>query len=198
MARTTVGSVLERYGRGLTGDDAAGMLSRALAGLANPATTRLPAEERDLLIHLSGLPEERKTALAAELGDPEKVDRAQQAAAIEAEVESEAGALDYRQAADILGVNPSSVTRAVAAGRLYAPVVDGRRRFPGWQFVGGKPLPGLPEILPHLASGMHPASLAAIMTGPDEDLGGRSPVGWLAGGGSPARIAALLDALDRW
>lgn len=107
-----------------------------------------------------------------------------------------ARSLSTKEVAELLHKNPSSITRA--AGRKLYAYHDGRAlRFPTWQFVDGRPLPGLGGVVPHLRPELTPATIEARMTTPDpEVLDGLSPVTWLQQGADPAEVVRLLDGAD--
>lgn len=194
----SIGKVLADFGRGMTEDDLARILRDTLSTLPDPAATTLPARQRDLLVSMSGLLEKNRATLTADLAEPAAQARVQREDAVSAVTGMLASSLGYAQVAELLGVNASTVTRAAAAGRLYAIIVDGQRRFPSWQFEGGKQLPGLTQIAGAIPDGLSPNTVAAVMTTADEWLNDTSPVQWLASGGRPDRVVSLLEGLDRW
>lgn len=194
----SIGQVLADFGRGMTEADVARILRTTLSNLPDPATTTVPAHERDLLVWMSGLSEKDQAALTADLADPAAQGRVQRHHAVAEVTEILASSLVYAEVAQLMGVNASTVTRAAAAGRLYAVVIDGQRRFPSWQFHDGKQLPGLAEVGRAIPEGLSPNTVAAVMTTPDEWLNDTSPVQWLAGGGRPDRVVSLLEGLERW
>lgn len=101
--------------------------------------------------------------------------------------------LQAKEVAAMLGVDKSTVSRYVRGGKLYAIDLDGRQRFPLWQFVSDHPLPGLAVVVGAIPEGWGPIPFARFMTTPDEALGDLTPVEWLNAGGAPAGVAALLD-----
>lgn len=194
----SIGQVLADFGRGMTEDDVARILRDTLSTLPDPAATTLPARQRDLLVSMSGLSEKNRATLTADLAEPAAQARVQREDAVSAVTGMLASSLGYAEVAELLGVNASTVTRAAAGGRLYAIIVDGQRRFPSWQFLDGKQLPGLAEIAGAIPDGLSPNTVAAVMTTADEWLNDTSPVQWLASGGRSDRVASLLEGLDRW
>ncbi len=194
----SIGKVLADFGRGMTEDDVARILRDTLSTLPDPAATTLPAHQRDLLVSMSGLSEKDQATLIADLADPASQGRVHRENAVAAVTEMLASSLGYAEVAELLGVNASTVTRAATAGRLYAVIVDGQRRFPSWQFLDGKQLPGFAEIAGAIPDGLSPNTVAAVMTTPDEWLNDTSPVQWLASGGRPDRVVSLLEGLERW
>jgi|SRR5690625_2621919 len=67
--------------------------------------------------------------------------------------------------------------------------------FPAWQFTDAGPLPELRAVLAAMPEDYHPLDVASVMTSPHESLGDRSPADWLAGGGDPSLVVALVDEL---
>lgn len=101
--------------------------------------------------------------------------------------------LQPKEVATMLGVDKSTVSRYTRSGKLYAIDVDGRHRYPPWQFVSNQPLPGIGTVSHALPDGWGPVPFARFMTTSDEALGGHSPVEWLTAGGTPQRIVTLLE-----
>lgn len=97
--------------------------------------------------------------------------------------------------AKTLGMAPANVRRAVVEGTLYSvkPTPGSRHRFPSWQFVHGRPLPGMREVISALPQDYHPLEVKEFMTEPAESLRGMSPVQWLSEGGAVSEVVALAD-----
>ncbi|TDE94092.1 hypothetical protein EXU48_11625 [Occultella glacieicola] len=91
----------------------------------------------------------------------------------------------------------SNISRMVANRDLYAlkQARGAGSVFPSWQFTDTGPLPGLRHVLPEFPDDYHPLDIAAFMTTPTDGLEGRTPRGWLATGGDPARVASLVAEL---
>ncbi|MGH9068612.1 MAG: helix-turn-helix domain-containing protein, partial [Acidimicrobiales bacterium] len=104
-------------------------------------------------------------------------------------------ALSVREAADLLGVDPSRIRHRLSEGRLVGLRRGSVWRLPAWQFEDGESLPGLDQVALALPTDAPAAMVAAFMTtaSPDLDLGGRpsSPREWLLAGGEPKRAAEL-------
>lgn len=92
----------------------------------------------------------------------------------------------------------SRISRRLAAGSLWSFVVDGHIRVPLWQFVGDALLPGLPEVIASIPPEHTPLAIAALIEAPQEQLGGRTPVEFLAEGGEAPVVAELVADLGRW
>jgi hypothetical protein len=110
-----------------------------------------------------------------------------------ADGETATASLSTAEVADLLGRAQANVRRSYLSGDLYSPIKDGggRRRYPVWQFVGGRPVPGLRRVLAALPDGLHPLSVKAFMTAPVEPLEGMTPVDWLVEGGSVDAVVTL-------
>lgn len=97
-----------------------------------------------------------------------------------------------------LGVSESRVRHQAAAGMLLGVRVGRGLRFPAFQFdAERRPLPGLRVVLAAVPKAWPPAQVAAFMTTPQPELAMRAelpetPAAWLAAGGDPAAVTALL------
>lgn len=180
---------LQRRGYPMSADDFLAVLSEA-GGEAQP----LSAGEREFLTTQAGVP---TTDL-----DPDS-DRAKSAQLAVASGQAAAAeqfrksALTTNEVAALLGRAPSHVRRSHLQGDLYA-VKDGRANlFPRWQFTDdGRVVNGLRRIIGLFPDDFHPLDIAALMTTPADELSGRSPVEWLAGGGQVEPVASLVEALN--
>lgn len=159
------------------------MVCRAFA----PRETMTAAEREFLLA--SGAP-----ADAFEPGR-QVVARARLTAVAERTAQRAALLISTREVAHLLRRSASTVRRMAGAGDLYAiSARAGELRYPTWQFVDGRPLPGLRAVLRELPSSMHPYSVEGWMTSPFEELDDRSPVDWLASDGEPGVVAELAES----
>lgn len=158
----------------------------------------MTGQERQFLIE-SDVPTDSFDSVTQALAHASLLARAEATSAAAAPV------LSAAQAAELLGVNVRTVHRRARDRTLYAVPREkpGRRNalgFPAWQFVGGRGLPGLHAVLDQvLAHGqglgsMHPLSLEGLMTTPQEELDGRTPVEWLASGGDPQAVVSLVES----
>lgn len=109
-----------------------------------------------------------------------------------------AGSLSVAEAADRLGVDRSRISRRCSSGRLSCFTIDGLVRIPGWQLIGDQPLPGLEQIVPAIPAETTPLMIEAVMTTSQEETGGRTPVDFLAEGGTPRVVAEMIADLARW
>lgn len=152
----------------------------------------VPADARDIMI---------RAGVDPELLDPDTIDdaRVQIAGAIVgAEQVPGSATISTRQAAAMLQTADSNVRRSIASNRIYsAGRLGPGHQLPQWQFVGGKPLPHLAEVLVALPTDLHPIEVESFFTSPDETLNGMSPADWLATGGSLQPVIALAEA-ESW
>ena len=119
------------------------------------------------------------------------------------------------EVAALLHIDASRVRHRQSKGLLYGVLVAGKRRYPIWQFVDGRPLPHLAPIVSALPGDWHPAAVESFMVIAKSSLrapalpasggpasGGAaaashpdrlSPVEWLHGGGDPRAVVDILD-----
>lgn len=191
---STVPEVLRRYGVGLSEGDIAAGLDRALQTL--PGATAVPltdAETRFLADHAG------TDAAAIISGWNPARERERRAADLARVVEETiATTTSIDQAAEHLGVDRSRISHRLSAGALYATTVGSRRRIPTWQFHDGTELPGLAMVVAAIPTEAHPLDVAALMSTPQDELAGHTPVEHLVGGGGPAVVADLVADLSRW
>jgi len=107
------------------------------------------------------------------------------------------GATTAQDAASRLAVSPRSL--AYFSGDLFAFVIDGKLRYPTWQFTGDRDKPVIPDLAQLVRAfddDMHPSSIAGFMNTRQQDayLDGvqLTPVEWLLRGGN---VELLVDIL---
>ena len=134
--------------------------------------------------------------------DPDALFEAQLATAI-AETEQIESALTAKEVGELVNISPSRVNHRLADGDLYALSSAGRgtaRKFPIWQFVGGKPIPHLGAVLKALPARFHPLEVEGFLANAiiDELTDGRPIVArdWLTSGGDPKPVIDIAEALD--
>ncbi|MFJ5873018.1 hypothetical protein DQ226_18425 [Dietzia maris] len=128
----------------------------------------------------------------------EKEDQRRSEIAAASAVQFVADTLSREEAGKLLDVDDTNVSRRAKKGQLYAIYRDGRPRYPRWQFRGGTALPGLAPIVACLEQlELDPVSVATFMARPNDELDDHSPVDYLAAGGEPEAVVALLDAWAR-
>lgn len=184
---TAMQALLERYG--LDEDEVAESVSRSLAELPAAGSADLTPQTRELLVE-GGLRFGPRTRQAGRRARRDAV----------AEEVALATGPDASQVAAMAGVSESRVRHWVADGALVSVRVGQRRRFPRFQFgPDGRPLPGLAAVLAAVPQSWPPAHVAAFMTTEQPELGldgsGRptTPARWLAAGGDPTAVTALLQ-----
>lgn len=128
--------------------------------------------------------------------DKERQDRAR--IALRQLTSAVSGSVSIKEAATILGVDRSRVSRRITGKALWAFDLQGNRRVPTWQFLGDELLPGLDVIVPAIPRGTTPTVVDAFMHTTQPDFDDRTPIEHLAAGGDPAVIAGFIEDLGRW
>lgn len=189
VAATAVVDVLDRYGVDLDDPDLAAALDAALRTLPRPGTAPLTAAERQFLLENAGFP-----LTEADLESGEDVQRQW---AVAETIDLYASSMTIEEAATSLGVDRSRVSHRLAARQLWSFRLGGKRRIPRWQIVDGRPLPHLAEVV-EAAVESDPTQLAGLMTTPQDELSGLTPVQHLLSGRGADIVAALVRGLDEW
>lgn len=160
-----------------------------LADVAEPSRP-ITLPERAFLTEHAGLSDEDLTTEALREVDAE-IARDRAVAARDVQSES----LNTQQVAEMLGMAPPNVRRAVTEGALYSVKTSpgSHHWFPEWQFPHRRILPGLREVISALPRDYHPIEVESFMTEASDELRGMSPVIWLANGGDVAEVVALAD-----
>jgi excisionase family DNA binding protein len=111
-----------------------------------------------------------------------------------------AGTLSVDQAADWLGVDASRIRHLIndRPPRLYAVKVGHRRRIPSWQISDNAVLPWMEQIVRAIPDSVHPLDITGLMTTPQDELEGRTPVEHLVSGGPVDPVVSLVADLGRW
>ncbi|MGV0037295.1 helix-turn-helix domain-containing protein [Mycobacterium paraffinicum] len=128
----------------------------------------------------------------------EQLRQAQARSAARALADTLSGSMSIKEAATLLEIDRSGVSRRIAGKRLWAFAINGSRRIPRWQFLGSKLLPGLNVIVSAIPRDTTPASMEAFMKTPQPDFGDHTPIEHLAAGGDPNLIADFVSDLGRW
>lgn len=101
--------------------------------------------------------------------------------------------------AERLGVDRSRISQRLSEGSLYAFTLGSERWFPEWQLVDGSSVPGLKAVLAAVPAALHPLTVDHWFTTASVDLEidteAVSPVEWLATGGDPGPVVALVADL---
>lgn len=98
--------------------------------------------------------------------------------------ELRARSLTTAEVAELLGgVSRQAVSQRVAKGRLMSIQISGKSWYPEWQFVDGRPVDRLPEVIEALHdTGLDTFTGDAVMTKPLAEEGDRSPADLIASG----------------
>lgn len=187
-------ALLARHHVDMTGAEVLDALDSAFGAIPGAGAAPLPGTEVQFLREHAGT--SAAAVIDAWSGDDERQVRSRTA------VRELAGALSdsvsIKEAAAILGVDRSRVSRRVTGDALWAFDLHGNRRIPHWQFLGDELLPGLDVIVPAIPRAATPTAVDAFMHTPQPDFGDRTPIEYLAAGGDPAPVAGFVADLARW
>jgi hypothetical protein len=186
-----LGALLAKHHIDLTVDEVLDELDAAFAAI--PGATTLSATEVDFLRTHAG---PGAAVIDAWSADNERQARAR--IALRQLTSAVSGSVSIKEAATILGVDRSRVSRRITGKALWAFDLQGSRRIPRWQFLGDELLPGLDVIVPAIPRGTTPTILDALMHTPQTDFDDRTPIEHLAAGGDPALVAGFIEDLGRW
>lgn len=189
----TIGDVLGRHGIDPTDREFIDAIDRALSAIGAPDGQVLSETERTFLAEHGG----RAASEAARRSGADIY--AERLARSMAAARDELGSLlTSAEAAGLLGVDRSVVSRRISGRRMFATEAQGRRRIPDWQIVGGRLLPHLAEVIAAIPADADPADVAALMRTEQDELSGRTPAAHLLAGGNAAPVLGLFDALTAW
>lgn len=110
-------------------------------------------------------------------------------------------ALSTTEAAALLHVQPSRVRQRLAARTLFGLAKDDHWVLPRFQFIGGKPVPGIGKVLQVLDEALHPITVERFFATPQPELYaeevGRplTPREWLQAGYDPTPVVQLARDL---
>jgi hypothetical protein len=187
-------ALLARHHIDLTGEQVLDELDAAFTGIPLAGAACLSTTEVEFLRKHT-----RPTEVAvidAWSADDERQDRAR--TALRQLTNAISGSASIKEAAAILGVDRSGISRRITGHALWAFDLRGNRRIPRWQFLDGEPLPGLNVIIPAVPRDATPAVLDAFMHTPQPDFDDRTPIEYLAAGGDPTLVAGFIEDLTRW
>jgi hypothetical protein len=190
----TIGEVLRRYDASLTESDLAEYLDAALRRI--PGAASAPITQGDVVYLAEHAGQGAAEVVAS--WDPDGERRQREQAVAEGAMDVIASTLSIEAAARLLGIDRTRISHRLSRRALWAVNIGSRRRLPDWQFRAGRELPGLAIVIEAIPSSAHPADVAGLMTTPQDELDGRTPVDHLASGGDPAPVADLLADLARW
>lgn len=193
---TDVAEVLTEWGSDASEADVAAVLNNTFQAM--PASyAAVPSQTALAYLAEHGGPEAAEEVAS---WSPEEERRRRSEAAIAGAARLVAGSMSVDQVAERVGLARSRVQHYITdrRPRLYAVKVGSRRRIPSWQVQGSSLLPGLDRLVPAIPAGAHPLDVSALMTTPQDELGGRTAVEHLAEGGDVEPVVALIADLDRW
>ncbi|HEY5877261.1 MAG TPA: hypothetical protein VIU11_00020 [Nakamurella sp.] len=190
----TVEEVLRRYDAGLTESDLAEYLDTAMRRIPGAASAPITQGDMTYLAEHAG----QGAAEVVASWDPDRERRQREEAAAEEAMDVIASTLSVEAAARLLGIDRTRISHRLSRRALWAVDIGSRRRLPDWQFRAGRELPGLAVLIEAIPSSVHPDDVAGLMTSPQDELDGRTPVDHLASGGDPGPVADLLADLTRW
>jgi uncharacterized protein YidB (DUF937 family) len=186
-----LGALLAKHQIDLTVEEVLDELDTAFAAI--PGASTLSATEVDFLRTHAG---PGAAVIDAWSADNERQARAR--IALRQLTSALSGSVSIKEAAAMLGVDRSRVSRRITGKALWAFDLQGSRRIPRWQFLGNELLPGLEVIVPAIPRGTTPAVLDVFMHTPQPDFDDRTPIEHLAAGGDPALVAGFIADLGRW
>lgn len=193
MGAVELNALLARHHIDLTSDDFLGVLDDAFSAIPGAGAATLSTSEVDFLAEHGG--PSAATVIKGWSPNGERQVRAR--VAVQALTNAIAGSVSAKEAAEILGVDRSRISRRLGKS-LWAFDIHGQRRLPRWQFLDAELLPGLELIVPAIPGGVTPAVLEAFMRTPQADFDGQSPIDYLAAGGDPRPVAGFVQDLNRW
>ena len=191
-AAPALGALLAKHQIDLTVDEVLDELDSAFAAIPGAAT--LSTTEVDFLRTHA----EPRAAAVIDAWSADNERQARARIAVRQLTSALSGSVSIKEAATILGVDRSRVSRRITGKGLWAFDLQGSRRIPRWQFLGDELLPGLDVIVPAIPRGTTPAVLDVFMHTPQPDFDDRTPIEHLAAGGDPALVAGFIQDLGRW
>lgn len=193
-APVELGALLARYQIDLTSEEVLGEMDATFAAIPGAGAATLSAPEVDFLATHGGPSAE--IVIRDWSANGERQTRAR--LAVQALANAVAGSISTKEAAELLRVDRSRVSRRITGKTIWAFDIHGQRRIPRWQFLDTALLPGLEIIVPAIPRDVTPAALEAFMRTPQPDFDGQTPIDYLAAGGDPQLIAGFVGDLNRW
>lgn len=191
---SSIEALLERHQLDLTGEEVLDELDSAFATIPGSGAAPVSTVEIEFLRAHAG--PGAATVIDNWSGDDERRIRAR--AAVRELGDTLSRTVSIKEAAGILGIDRSRVSRRISGKTLWAFDLHGNRRIPRWQFVGGGLLPGLEVIVPAIPRGATPVMVEAFMRTPQPDFEDRTPIEYLVAGGDPSVVAEFIADLARW
>lgn len=149
-AAPALGALLAKHQIGLTVGEVLHELDTAFAAI--PVAATLSAAEVEFLRKHA----EPSTATAIERWSAGDERQARARVALRQLTSAVSGSVSIKEAAVLLGVDRSRVSRRITGKQLWAFDLQGTRRLPKWQFLGNELLPGLDLIVPAIPPGSTP------------------------------------------
>lgn len=187
-----LGALLAKHQIDLTVEEVLDELDSAFAAI--PWATTLSATEVDFL----RMRAEPHTASVIETWSAGEERQTRARIAVRQLSSALSRSVSIKEAAAILRVNRSRVSRRISGKALWTFDLQGSRRIPRWQFLGDELLPGLEAIVPAIPRGTTPAVLDVFMHTPQADFDDRTAIEHLAAGGDPALVGGFIADLGRW
>lgn len=187
-------ALLRKHQLDITSEEVLDQLDSAFATIPAAGAAPLSMDEVQFLRAHAG------TGAAAVVDDwsDEQERQAHARAAVRELADTLSGSMSIKEAATLLEIDPSRVSRRITAKRLWAFDINGSRRIPRWQLLDRDLLPGLDAIVPAIPRDTTPTAVEAFMKAPQPDFGNRTPIEHLAAGGDPTLIADFVSDLARW
>jgi hypothetical protein len=187
-------ALLERHQVDMTSEEVLEQLDSAFATIPGAGAAPLPTDEVQFLRAHAGA---GATAVIDNWsGEQERQARAR--SVVRGLGDTLSGSMTIKEAAALLEIDRSRVSRRITGKGLWAFDVNGSRRIPRWQILGHELLPGLDVIVPAIPRDATPAAVEAFMKTPQPDFGDHTPIEHLAAGGDPTLIADFVSDLARW
>jgi hypothetical protein len=187
-------ALLERHQVDLTSNEILDQLDSAFATIHGAGAAPLSTDEMQFLRAHAG----PGAAAVIDNWSGERERQARARSAVQELGDALSGSMSIKEAAAVLDIDRSRVSRRITGNALWAFDIHGNRRIPRWQFLGRQLLPGLDVIVPAIPRGATPAAVEAFMKTPQPDFGDRTPIEHLATGGDPTLIADFISDLTRW
>jgi hypothetical protein len=187
-----LGALLAKHQIDLSVEEVLDELDSAFAAI--PAAATLSSTEVDFLRTHAG--PQAAAVIDAWSADDERQARAR--IAVRQLSSAVSGSVSIKEAAAILGVDRSRVSRRITGKALWAFDLQGSRRIPRWQLLGEELLPGLEVIVPAIPRDTTPAVMDVFMHTGQPDFDDRTPIEHLAAGGDPSLVAGFIADLGRW
>lgn len=187
-------ALLERHQLDMTSEEVVDQLDSAFATIPGAGAAPLSTDEVEFLRAHAGA---AATAVIDNWsGEQER--RAHARSAVRELGDTLSGSMSIKEAAALLEIDRSRVSRRITGKGLWAFDINGSRRIPRWQFLGRGLLPGLDVIVPAIPRNATPTAVEGFMKTSQPDFGDRTPIEHLAAGGDPTLIADFVADLARW